>query len=41
MADDRGEQVEVSIEIEASLEPATTAKPGQPDEEEVRTKPHR
>ena len=38
MADDRGEQVEVSIEIEASLEPATTAKPGQPDEEEVRTK---
>lgn len=38
MADDRGEQVEVSIEIEASLEPATAAKPGQPDEEEVHTK---
>lgn len=38
MADDRGEQVEVSIEIEASLEPATAAKPGQPDEEDVHTK---
>lgn len=36
MADDPGEQVELSIEIEPSLEPATTSKPDQPDEEEVR-----
>ena len=38
MADDRGEQVELSMENEPSLEPTTAAKSDQPDEEQVRMK---
>ena len=38
MADDRGEQVELSIEIEPLLETTTAAKSDQPDEEQVRMK---